>query len=202
MPAHLSSCHIWATSAGWNAEHRHRLSITSMQGQHTSLSAASPLQQSCPSTPWKCPWLCVQFKATAHQHLQKAKKKKEQKAMTADIRSLYLLHRKRGCRLSCSQARAHLQAPGFGAQGYSSPSLFSCPNCPTRSLEVTHVEEGNSSSAKGTEGIQHPLPALSLPLPAYNPKKKGNEFKLLQHVPFDSRQDHTSVEMSNASELI
>lgn len=135
---------------------------------------------------------------------KRQKKKKEQKAMTADIRSLYLLHRKRGCRLSCSQARAHLQAPGFGAQGYSSPSLFSCPNCPTRSLEVTHVEEGNSSSAKGTEGIQHPLPALSLPppLPAYNPKKKGNEFKLLQHVPFDSRQDHTSVEMSNASELI
>lgn len=55
------------------------------------------------------------------------KKKKEQKAMTADIRSLYLLHRKRGCRLSCSQARAHLQAPGFGAQGYSSPSLFFVP---------------------------------------------------------------------------
>lgn len=80
MPAHLSSCHIWATSAGWNAEHRHRLSITSMQGQHTSLSAASPLQQSCPSTPWKCPWLCVQFKATAHQHLQKAKKKKRTKS--------------------------------------------------------------------------------------------------------------------------
>lgn len=76
------------------------------------------LQQSCPSTPWNCPWLCVQFKATAHQHLQKDEKK-ERKAMTADIRSLYLLHRKRGCRLSCSQACAHLQAPGFGAQGYS-----------------------------------------------------------------------------------